>query len=250
MDVFFVFLAILAVTIAGLSKGGFGAGATFAATPVLAISVGPVAAAAILLPILVVTDWFSLRVYWRQWRWSIVWPMMLAGIPGAILGWILFRELNVAWLSIVLGSVTLVLLAYQCFASFIKPSTQATKPSAIGAGWWGGLTGFTSFLMHAGGPPFAVYLLPMKLTKREYQASSVLLFTFLNAIKLLPYFALGLFDTSNLVISLWLLPVAPLAVLLGVWAHHKVREVIFYRIAYSLAILASAKLLWDGFAAL
>ena len=65
MDFLLISTAVLAVIIAGLSKGGFGASAAFAATPVLAIAVGPVAAAAILLPILIVMDWFGVRSYWR-----------------------------------------------------------------------------------------------------------------------------------------------------------------------------------------
>ena len=250
MDFLLISTAVLAVIIAGLSKGGFGASAAFAATPVLAIAVGPVAAAAILLPILIVMDWFGVRSYWRQWHWPVVWPMMLACVPGVVIGWLLFSRLSIAWLSILLGGLTLVLFGYRLLDALRHRRLRAAQPNALGATWWGSLAGFTSFLIHAGGPPVAVYLLPLQLSKRVYQATTVLFFAFVNAIKLVPYFALGLFDTSNLAISLWLLPLAPVAMLLGIWAHDKINEKLFYRVVYTLAVLASLKLLWDGVVAL
>ena len=249
MDFLLISTAVLAVIIAGLSKGGFGASAAFAATPVLAIAVGPVAAAAILLPILIVMDWFGVR---------LLAPMALAhrladdaGLCAWRCDWLaLIQSLSIAWLSILLGGLTLILFGYRLLDALRHRQMRAAQPNALGAAWWGSLAGFTSFLIHAGGPPVAVYLLPLQLSKRVYQATTVLFFAFVNAIKLVPYFALGLFDTSNLAISLWLLPLAPVAMLLGIWAHDKINEKLFYRVVYTLAVLASLKLLWDGVVAL
>ena len=127
-------------------------------------------------------------------------------VPGVAIGWLLFSRLSIAWLSILLGGLTLVLFGYRLLDALRHRRVRAAQPNALGATWWGSLAGFTSFLIHAGGPPVAVYLLPLQLSKRVYQATTVLFFAFVNAIKLVPYFALGLFDTSNLAISLWLLP--------------------------------------------
>ena len=144
MDFLLISTAVLAVIIAGLSKGGFGASAAFAATPVLAIAVGPVAAAAILLPILIVMDWFGVRSYWRQWHWPIVWPMMLACVPGVAIGWLLFSRLSIAWLSILLGGLTLILFGYRLLDALRHRQMRAAQPNALGATWWGSLAGFTA----------------------------------------------------------------------------------------------------------
>ena len=58
--------AIIAVILVGFAKGGFsGLGAL--ATPIMALAMPPVAAAAVLLPILVVQDVISLWSFRGQW---------------------------------------------------------------------------------------------------------------------------------------------------------------------------------------
>src|SRR5262249_58801814 len=65
-DPLFYLLAIPAVTLLGLGKGGF-AGVGMIATPLLALVLPPLQAAAILLPILIVQDAISVWVYRRDW---------------------------------------------------------------------------------------------------------------------------------------------------------------------------------------
>ena len=74
------------------------------------------------------------------------------------------------------------------------------------AGFWGSVAGFTSFVGHAGGPPFQIYVLPLKLPPPVYAGTSVLFFAATNAVKLLPYFLLGQFSTENLETSAVLMP--------------------------------------------
>ncbi|HSO46432.1 MAG TPA: sulfite exporter TauE/SafE family protein, partial [Rhizobiaceae bacterium] len=50
-DFWFYSIAIPAVIITGMSKGGFGGGVGMLGTPLLALAVDPVRAAAILLPV-------------------------------------------------------------------------------------------------------------------------------------------------------------------------------------------------------
>jgi len=64
-DPLFYLLALPAVTLLGLGKGGF-AGVGMIATPLLALAVPPLQAAAIVLPILLVQDIISVWVYRRE----------------------------------------------------------------------------------------------------------------------------------------------------------------------------------------
>jgi len=50
--------AVTAVIITGVSKGGFGGLALFA-VPLMALTISPIQAASIMLPILIVMDWVS-----------------------------------------------------------------------------------------------------------------------------------------------------------------------------------------------
>ena len=68
--------------------------------------------------------------------------------------------------------------------------------------------GFTTFVAHAGGPPFAMYLLPLRLATAVYVGTTVVYFTVMNALKVVPYAELGLFDARTLWTAAVMLPVA------------------------------------------
>jgi uncharacterized membrane protein YfcA len=80
-DALFYLVAGIAVVILGLSKGGF-AGVGMISTPLLALVVGPIAAAGVIFPILIVQDLIAVAMYRRTFSWQILATM----IPGAALG--------------------------------------------------------------------------------------------------------------------------------------------------------------------
>ena len=86
-DPLFYALAIPAVVALGLSKGGF-AGAGQMATPMLALAMPPLEAAAIMLPIMMAQDAAALWVYRKDWNGRILAIML----PGALIG------VGAAWL--------------------------------------------------------------------------------------------------------------------------------------------------------
>ena len=68
--------------------------------------------------------------------------------------------------------------------------------------------------------------------------------------KLIPYFALGQFDATNLAMSAVLMPFAPLAILTGAWIVRRVKPNLFYPFMYTMILVVSLKLIWDGLAEL
>jgi uncharacterized membrane protein YfcA len=115
--------------------------------------------------------------------------------------------------------------------------------------FWGAISGFTSFIAHASGPPMSIYLLPQRMEKTRFLATTIVFVLFMNYLKLIPYTWLGQFSGENLRTSLVLLPLAPLGMWLGIWLHRIVPEAAFYRICYLLLFLAGLKLLYDGISA-
>ena len=73
--------AVISVIITGISKGGFG-GLALLAVPLMALTISPLQAAGIMLPILIVMDWVSVWSYRKSWDKSLLWLML----PGAGLG--------------------------------------------------------------------------------------------------------------------------------------------------------------------
>ncbi|MEM9257947.1 MAG: sulfite exporter TauE/SafE family protein, partial [Pseudomonadota bacterium] len=101
---------------------------------------------------------------------------------------------------------------------------------------------------HAGGPPFTMYLLPKRLPPVVFAGTGGVFFMVVNLAKLPPYYSLGQFSTDNLLLSLVLMPIAPMGVLIGRYLVRRSTPELYYRlIAFFLAIVG-VKLLWDGLA--
>ncbi len=72
------------------------------------------------------------------------------------------------------------------------------QPARVAPGlFWGAIAGFTSFISHSGGPPFQVYVLPLRLPKTVFAGTTTVSFAMINAVKLIPYWALGQFSTAE-----------------------------------------------------
>ncbi|MEM9813250.1 MAG: sulfite exporter TauE/SafE family protein [Pseudomonadota bacterium] len=234
-------LAAPAILFAGIAKGGFANGPTFAATPLLALVLPPAEAVALMLPMLMVMDVTALRAWWRHWDMGLARAMVIGALPGIALGALLFGSLPAAPVQGAIGALALVFVAYQTARTLRWIEVPQVGRSS--APLWGGILGFSSFVTHAGGPPAAIYLLSRGLDKRTFQSTSVVIFAAVNAIKFVVYLALGLFTAETTVSVVLLAPVAIVGTLIGVWAHAHISERAFFLFAHIMLALAGAKLL-------
>jgi uncharacterized protein len=218
-----------------------GGGATVA-TPLIAIAVPPAQAAAIMLPVLCLMDIAGIRAYLGRWDARIMRILVPAGIAGCLLGALTFRHIEDDWLRILLGVLALGFLAWSLY-----PRTHTPRKPGDAAGWfWGTLSGFTSFITHAGGPPLMVYLVPQRLAKDAFVATSLVFFFALNYVKLVPYVWLGLFDARILVTAALLAPLGVACIYVGQWLQRRISVRAFYRVIYALLFVTGIKLLYDG----
>ncbi|WP_299080711.1 sulfite exporter TauE/SafE family protein [uncultured Ruegeria sp.] len=246
MNLMFFAVAIPAVIFAGISKGGFGSGVAFASSSILAIILEPGQALALMLPILMIIDVATLGPYWKRWNWPDSRLLILGAVPGVALGAGLFRATDDDVLRLLIGAISVGFVIWHISQSRGWARVSAKRlPSS--AGLFAGLVaGFTSFVSHAGGPPAAVYLLSQRLSKTEYQASTVLVFWVINVAKFVPYAYLGLFTLQTAWANLLLAPFAVLGAWLGVRAHFMMSERVFFGIAYFLLTMTGTKLIWDA----
>ena len=216
-------LALAAVALIGLSKGGFGGAFGIFGVPLMSLAIPPIQAAAILLPILLLMDAISL---WKWWgRWDM--PTLRAVLPGAVVGvgvgWLAAAVTSDSAVRLIVGLVALLFVARVALARLRRQPVKVATHRPIRAGFWGGVAGFTSFVAHAGGPPFQVYALPLGLEPQRYVSTSVVFFAVVNAIKVAPYAALGQFPMENLTASATLTP-----------------------LIYAILVVVAVKLLYDG----
>lgn len=242
-DPLFYLMAIPATLIVGISKGGFGGGLGLIAVPMISLAVSPTIAAAIMLPILCLMDLVGMIKFRGHIDKANLRVLIPAAIIGIILGALSFRYLNDAQIKLMIGAIALSFIAYQLF----KPQLQAQPAQPVKGYFWGTLAGFTSFGVHAGGPPLNIYLLPQRLPKSTYAATTIVFFAAVNYTKLIPYSLLGQFNEQVLIAALILIPFAPIGVILGTHLHNKINEDWFYRSCYLFLAIAGVKLVYDGF---
>ncbi len=241
-DITFYMAAIPAVFFVGVSKGGLGAIAPFG-MPFLAMVISPIQGAAIMLPILLVMDAVAIRSYWGVFDRQVLQDMLPSAIVGICVGWATAAFVDEIMLKLLIGIMALAFTLHYFLWTNSKTPSPRNRVKAVFAGL---VAGYTSFVTHAGGPPFQVYTLPLKLDRRIFAGTSVLFFAIVNVIKLVPYFALGQFDSVNLMTSAVLMPLAVASTMIGVWLVKRVSQVLFYRIMYFGLLLVSIKLIWDG----
>jgi uncharacterized membrane protein YfcA len=243
LDPFFYICAIPAILLFGMAKGGFGGGISMLSVPLMALAVPPVQAAAILLPILVVMDLFALNSFRGQCSIKNLKIIIPGAAIGILVGTFTFSYLSADMIRIIIGTIAVVFTINYWFKRKI---TQGSKPDRLKGTIWGAIAGFTSFGVHAGGPPISIYLLPQKMDKILLMGTFAWFFSVVNLLKLIPYTWLGLFDQTNMVTSLVLTPLAPVGVALGYFLLGKVSVNTIYSFCYVFLFLAGVGLLFKG----
>ncbi|WP_346346538.1 sulfite exporter TauE/SafE family protein [Thetidibacter halocola] len=241
------FFAVMvpAVIFAGVSKGGFGSGAAFASSSILALVMDPGMALGIMLPLLMLIDVSSLPAYWKKWDWPTARVLLLGGVPGTILGALFYAWSNPDAIRLIIGLISVLFVAWQLARAvgLIRLGVRFGPKTGLTAGV---VVGFTSFVSHAGGPAAAVYMLGQGLSKTAYQATTVLVFWAINLFKSGFYAGMGIFTWETLTLDLWLAPFAVLGTWIGIKAHRMVPERVFFGLTYALLTITGSKLIWDA----
>lgn len=242
-DPAFYAVAVPAVLLVGLSKSGFGAGFGALGVPLMALAVPVPQAAAIMLPLLAIMDVLGLKALARQADAQRLKLLLPAGLAGIVIGWLLFGVLPAKAVAGIVGVITLVFLAIR---TLFPPRADAAAPGRATGLFFAAVSGFTSFVAHAGGPPIGFYMLPLKLPPITFTATLAVFFAAINAAKWLPYGLLGLIDFTNMGTALVLAPVAPLGVWLGVRIVRVIPQALFYRLFSLGMLLTGIKLVYDA----
>jgi hypothetical protein len=121
------------------------------------------------------------------------------------------------------------------------------KPPTLLPGlFWGTLSGFTSFISHAGAPPYQVYVLPQQLPKTVFAGTSTLVFAAINLAKVLPYQNLRPYNMADMMDALVLIPFAIGGTFLGAVLTKKIPDVLFFRLIQIGLFTISLKLIWSS----
>ncbi|WP_040672191.1 sulfite exporter TauE/SafE family protein [Rhodobacter ferrooxidans] len=237
-------LAVLASVLVGMSKGGLPV-VGILGVPVLSLVISPVVAAGLLLPIYVVSDAFGLWAYRHAFNVRVLAILAPGMTLGVGFGWATASVVPEALVTVLIG----VIGAVFALTLLLRRTVPAPREARVVPGlFWGMVTGFTSFVSHAGAPPYQVYVLPLRLEKAVFAGTSTIAFAYVNAVKLIPYYALGQLSVSNLKVAAVLALPAVLAVFAGVWLVRILPEKRFFQLVTWALLAVSLRLIWQGLA--
>jgi uncharacterized membrane protein YfcA len=246
-DVLFWLLAVAATLLVGASKGGLPL-VGMLGVPLMALYISPVVAAGLLLPLYIVSDMYGLWLFRREFDLRNLLILVPAATVGIGTGWATASITDENMVKLLVGAIGLIYCADAVLKARRKlPPRPADVPRGL---FWGAITGFTSFVSHAGAPPYQMYVLPQRLPKMVYAGTSTIAFAFINLLKLPPYWMLGQVNTASLKTGLALAPAA----LFGAWLGYRLTKILpeqaFYRIVEVALLLVSVKLIYDALHAL
>lgn len=245
-DPYFYLVSIPAVLLYAVSKGGFGGSVAVLAVPLMSLVMSPTQAAAILLPILVVMDILVVKTYKRLFDKTALKYLLPGALLGILVGYFTAEQMNDDYMRILIGVLSLW-FGLQTLFRYNPDAGNEHRP--LGAGFFGTIAGFTSFSIHAGGPPLSMYLMPKGLSPLLFAGTAGVFFAVVNIVKLVPYYALGQFTSDNLLYSLVLAPLAPIGVKVGYYLVQRTDPKLYYGIISFFLVVIGGKLLWEGFVA-
>lgn len=240
----FWIVAGLAAYLMGLSKGGVPMIALLS-VPMLALYMDAAAAAGLLLPLYLVADAYAIYLFRKAFSVRNLKILVPGGLAGVCVGFVA--------VSYVPGEVAKLLVAgigisylINALRDRLSKREVAPRPADVPRGiFWGTLAGLTSYISHAGGPPYQAYVLPQKLDKMVYLGTTTIFFAFLNLVKVPPYVMAGQITWDSLAEAVWLAPLALAGAWSGAMVSRMLPEKVFFALIEIALALVSLKLLYE-----
>jgi uncharacterized membrane protein YfcA len=245
-----IILASIAVLFIGLSKAGFGGGLGMLTTPLTILACNATGRTTqfgigVLLPLLCLGDAFTMYHYWGKWEKRNLAFLLPGIVVGVIFGARLIGQANPRQLNVVVGALAVGFVVFQFVKEKLFRAEGTFKPNHWIGFPFGFGAGLTSAFAHGAGPVVSLFLIPQKLSKEFYVGTTILIFSWINWIKI-PFFAANhVITTETLWFGLKLAPLIPLGVWLGVWLNRKVPERHFAIIVYVSTFLTGLQLIFN-----
>lgn len=236
-------LAIIAAVSVGLAKGGLSMVGVIS-VPLLALVMSPVQAAGILLPVYIISDIGGLVAYRRHFDRRILVTLLPGATAGILLGWATASLVSDSIIELIVGIIG---LAFALKALVGRDGAGLARAPEWGKGsFWGGVSGYTSFVAHAGAAPYQVYAQPLRMSPLIYAGTTTIFFAVCNMLKLVPYAMLGQLSAQNLKVAAILVIPALLAVQAGLWIVRRMSTRVFYGFITWTLLIVSLRLIWAG----
>jgi len=247
---YFWIVAATAVLVVAIAKSGFGGAIGSLSAPIMLMVLPPLETLAVLLPLYLLTDVWSVWIWRGYCRWRLLFWMVLFSVMGQGLGYLFIDAIDESLLTVLIGTVAFITGGRYWYRWKFPVSNQLNRQdirtlrrrAVPRASLWCSLSGFSSFVSLTGGIPLQVFLLPMRLHRFLMVGTSAWYFLSINLMKLPFFFDLGMFNHRTMVMSMLLTPMIPIGVFFGKWLNRRINDKIFYAFAHSAMLLLGLKL--------
>jgi uncharacterized membrane protein YfcA len=229
-----IIIAIVVLLI-GISKSAFAGALGVFAVPLLMLKFSAVEAIALMLPLLIIADVITVKGYWKKWDT----PLLITLIPGAIVGIItanlIIDLINNDYLQFVIASICIIFAIKNIVFKHIELKLINNK---VGAYCMSALSGISSTLVHAGGPPLLIYFSAIGLAPSKFVATAAIFFAIMNLVKLVGFVSLGLITPDLILTALAFIPMAFVGHWIGVKINNNLDKQLFLKVMnYLLLVL-------------
>lgn len=225
----------------GMSKAGLGGMGMFAI--IIMAKIFPAReSTGLILPMLILADFFAVWAYRRHVQGAVVLRMLPPAVVGVVCGWLIMPHVASAAFGPLIGWVTLCLLALMLVQK-LAPNLLRLAADHPGVAWpLGWLAGATTMLANAAGPVMAIYFLACRMPKWEFVGTAAWYFWVVNLIKVPFSASLGLITGGSLVLNLIVAPAVVAGIFIGRWAMGKINQTVFEWLMIVFSLLGALRL--------
>ena len=244
-----VAVVIVAGFLSGIIRSGMGAGIGLFLLPTLALVFPAKIALAIGAPLLLATDVFGLRYYWKEWiEPSHLIRLLLAAMPGVITGTVLVNSIPAKEFMLGVGLFGSVYALLQLFPNcvpehfkkiFVRAASLHAEKEIY---FYGALGGVATVIAHSGGLIWTIYLMNVVRDKRIFVGTTVIIYLLTDTYKTFAFLYLGLLSPDSLFAVLPAIPAVWLGCFIGNKASRHLRDALFRRILLVVILLGSLKM--------
>lgn len=234
-------LAYVTSVMVGISKTGLPALGILLA-PLFAEVMPARASTGALLPLLIVADAFAVFFWRRHGSWKHLVRLLPWAVVGIVAGYFAMGRINDLQMRYVMGAIVIVMLAVNVYREYVMG-----KDAPIPTSWWfaaiaGFLAGVTTMVANAAGPVTMIYLLSMRLPKKEFIGTSAWYFFILNWLKVPFSINLGLITAPSLGFDAVLAPAVVAGAIGGLFLAKGVPEKAFMIAVQALTLVSAVRM--------
>ncbi|MEK6796805.1 MAG: sulfite exporter TauE/SafE family protein [Spirochaetota bacterium] len=234
-------ISILSGFFIGIAKTGI-SGLGIAVVPLMASVFPARASTGIILPMLIMADIIAVIYYRKHAQWNHLLRIIPFSVVGVIAGFLLLGRVGDHEMRIVIASLILVLVALNMLRDVGVIRDEMIPTNLVFTAVMGILAGATTMLANAAGPIMVVYLLSMKLEKKEFIGTGSWYFFFVNCFKVPFSASLGLITPATLAFNGLLFPAIAVGAVTGILIVKRIPQRVFQIVVQLLAVAGAIKL--------